>query len=64
MAFSPSDTRMQSKATYYFWVGVFIVFMLAVFSGTYFATLKVDYVWRWYRVPQYFFFKDHVEIRS
>ena len=44
MAFSASDTRMQSKATYYFWVAVFVVFMLAVFSGTYFATLKVDYV--------------------
>lgn len=64
MAFSPSDTRIESKATYYFWVGVFIVFILAVFSGTYYATLKVDYVWRWYRVPQYFFYKDHMDIRS
>jgi len=64
MAFSPSDARMQSKATYYFWVAVFIVFIMAVFSGAYYATLKVDYVWRWYRVPQYFFFKDHIDIRS
>ncbi|MEW6672865.1 MAG: ABC transporter permease subunit [Thermodesulfobacteriota bacterium] len=64
MAFSPSDTRMQSKATYYLWVGVFVVFIASVFYGTYYATLKVDYVWRWYRVPQYFFFKDHIEIRS
>ncbi|MFO7667014.1 MAG: amino acid ABC transporter permease [Desulfobacterales bacterium] len=55
---------MQSKTTYYFWIGVFIVLILAVFCGTYYATLKVDYVWRWYRVPQYFFYKDYIEVRS
>jgi polar amino acid transport system permease protein len=36
----------------------------AVVGGMYFATLKVDYVWRWYRVPQYFYYKDSIEIRS
>ena len=46
------------------WVGVFFIFILTVFYGMYYATLKVDYVWRWYRVPQYFFFKDNIEIRA
>ncbi len=43
---------------------LFIVMMGAVIGGTYFATQKVEYVWRWYRVPQYFYYKDAIEIRS
>jgi len=35
-----------------------------VVGGIYFATQKVEYVWRWYRVPQYFYYKDTVETRS
>ena len=46
------------------WIGVFFIFILTVFYGMYYATLKVDYVWRWYRVPQYFFFKDNIEVRA
>jgi polar amino acid transport system permease protein len=30
----------------------------------YYSTQKIDYVWRWYRIPQYFVFKDQVEIRA
>ncbi len=30
----------------------------------YYSTLKIDYVWRWYRIPQYFVFKDQVEISA
>ena len=33
-------------------------------AGIYFATLKVEYVWRWYRVPQYFYYKDTIETRA
>jgi polar amino acid transport system permease protein len=35
-----------------------------VVGGIYYATLKVEYTWRWYRVPQYFYYKDNVEIRA
>jgi polar amino acid transport system permease protein len=35
-----------------------------VVGGIYFATQKVEYVWRWYRVPQYFYYKDTVETRA
>jgi polar amino acid transport system permease protein len=55
---------MQSRVNYYIWVGIFFIFIFSLFYGTYYATLKVDYVWRWYRVPQYFFFKDQIETRS
>jgi polar amino acid transport system permease protein len=30
----------------------------------YIATVQVDYVWRWNRVPQYFFYQDREEIRA
>jgi polar amino acid transport system permease protein len=36
----------------------------AVVGGIYFATQKVEYVWRWYRVPRYFAYKDKIEIKS
>jgi len=60
----PNKSRLLNKTAYFMWVGVFFVFILAVIYGSYYATLKVDYVWRWYRVPQYFFYKDTVEIRA
>ena len=43
---------------------LFFVMMGMVVGGIYFATLKVEYVWRWYRVPQYFYYKDTIETRS
>jgi len=33
-------------------------------AALYIATAQVDYVWRWNRVPQYFFYKDREEIRA
>lgn len=53
-----------SKAYHAFWRAVFVVGLLTVFGLLYMATKEVDYVWRWYRVPQYFFYEDTVEIRA
>jgi len=64
MGSSQNTSRLQNKTTYYMWVGVFIVFILTVFYGVYYATMKVDYIWRWYRVPQYFFFNDNIEVQE
>jgi polar amino acid transport system permease protein len=46
----------------YAWLSVFFLSLLTIVSGLYYATLKVDYVWRWYRIPQYFYYQDKVEI--
>jgi polar amino acid transport system permease protein len=43
---------------------LFFVMTGAVVGGIYFATQKVEYVWRWYRVPRYFVYKDKIEIKS
>jgi polar amino acid transport system permease protein len=42
----------------------FFLMMAAVIILLLLATKKVDYVWRWYRIPQYFFYKNTIEIRS
>jgi polar amino acid transport system permease protein len=46
------------------WVGVFVVFLLIVAGLFYYATQKIEYVWRWNRMPIYFAYKDKVETNS
>ena len=46
------------------WVGVFCVFSLIVIGIFYYATQKIEYNWRWNRVPIYFAYKDTIEITS
>jgi polar amino acid transport system permease protein len=59
-------TLRLKKGRYYnhFWVSVFFLFVLLIVSGLYYATQKVDYVWRWYRIPQYFYYQERVEIKA
>ena len=51
-------------ARYNMWVGVFCVFILIVAGAFYYATQKIEYVWRWNRVPIYFAYKDDIQITS
>ena len=51
-------------ARYNLWVGVFCVFILIVAGAFYYATQKIEYVWRWNRVPIYFAYKDDIQITS
>ena len=64
MTSSTKLKRLQYQGSYYFWVGVFVLIVLSIAFGLYYATQKIDYVWRWYRVPQYFFYHDQVEVRA
>ena len=62
---SSNNQRISARPpSYYVWVGVFIVFALIVASLFYYATQKIEYVWRWNRVPIYFAYKDTIEITS
>ncbi|MCP4747510.1 MAG: amino acid ABC transporter permease [Desulfobacteraceae bacterium] len=47
--------RNRSRANYYTWVGVFFFFITLILCALYFATIKIDYVWRWKNLPDYFF---------
>ncbi len=39
------------------WKILLAVILLGVAAATWGAVAKIDYEWRWYRVPQYFFYK-------
>ena len=56
--------RFKQPGSYYVWVGVFFLLIFMACYSLYYSTQKIDYVWRWYRIPQYFVFKDQVEIRA
>lgn len=45
--------RNRSRANYYTWVGIFFVSVGVLLAALYYATIKIDYVWRWNIVPSY-----------
>jgi len=60
-----SNQRVSNRLpNYNLWVGVFCV-LVVITSGLFFyATQRVEYVWRWNRVPIYFAYKDTIDIVS
>lgn len=62
----PGQRSRLSRGRFYnhFWMSIFFFGVLVVLSALYYATLKVDYVWRWYRIPQYFYYQEKVEVRA
>ena len=56
--------RKRGRAYTTIWGSVFIIVMICLIGAMYFASREVDYVWRWYRIPQYFFYEHVEEIRS
>jgi len=64
MDFSLILRRLKTSSSYYISVGIFIILVIGIASSLYYSALKIDYVWRWYRIPQYFVYQDQVEIRA
>ncbi len=54
--------RAMPKGTYYLWVGVFLLVILSIVFLIYAATMRIDYVWAWYKIPSAFLYHDQVEI--
>lgn len=52
------------KPSYVLSITLFFLMLAGIIGGIYYATLQIDYVWRWYRVPQYFLFHDKMEVKS
>lgn len=50
---SSSLDRNRSRVNYYTWVGIFFLAVGILLAGLYYATLKIDYVWRWKMIPSY-----------
>ncbi|PID73421.1 MAG: ABC transporter permease [Desulfobacterales bacterium] len=61
---SLSPVLNAKPCSWYFWAASFVLALVLGVGALYYATNQIDYVWRWYRVPQYFYFHDKVEIRA
>ncbi|WP_300666859.1 ABC transporter permease subunit [Desulfoluna sp.] len=64
MSLYPGLDAPRSKAYTTIWTGIFFVTLILGMTGLYVATKSVDYVWRWYQVPDYFFYQEDVETLS
>ena len=53
--------RAMSKRAYYFWVGVFFLVIFSIVFLIYAATIRIDYVWAWYKIPSAFVYHAQVE---
>jgi len=60
-----ANQRVSSRPpNYNLWVGVFWVGTVIAAGLFYYATQKIEYTWRWNRVPIYFAYKDTIDIVS
>ena len=64
MDFSLILRRLKTSSSYYISIVIFIMLVIGIASSLYYSALKIDYVWRWFRIPQYFVYQDQVEIRA
>lgn len=46
------------------WMGAYFVQMFLLCVGFYWATTQTDYIWRWNRIPQYFYYVDSVKVKA
>ncbi len=60
----PFSRRKARSRSYYTGAAAFFALGFGLATALYIATLQVDYVWRWNRIPQYFFYKEKEEIRA
>jgi polar amino acid transport system permease protein len=64
MGTSEKQQRLNRPASYNFWVAIFVVFVCIASGLFYYATQKIEYTWRWNRIPIYFAYKDTLSITS
>lgn len=60
-----SLTQRLNKKKKSYWLSVLCFFLLlaGLIAGLYYATLQIDYVWRWYNVPRYFVYQQTAELK-
>jgi polar amino acid transport system permease protein len=64
MSTQRSPLRRRRSRSYYVGAAAFFALLFGLSAALYIATVKVDYVWRWNRIPQYFVYKAQLDIRS
>jgi polar amino acid transport system permease protein len=62
---SPSSPPILKRPrSYYIGAAAFFAILFGLVAALYVATMQVDYVWRWNRIPQYFVYKQKTELRA
>jgi polar amino acid transport system permease protein len=56
--------RKKRGRSYFIGASAFVALVSGLAVALYIATVRVDYVWGWNRIPQYFFYKDKIEVRA
>lgn len=56
--------RPHSRSYFMFYKCVFVVLLFAAIGLVVYAAASLEYTWRWYRVPQYFWATGHEEFRA
>lgn len=64
MHFSSALDRPKGKSYFLLWRTAFTAGLFLVLWGMYAASTSVDYIWRWNRVPQYFWYTEIKDIRA
>jgi polar amino acid transport system permease protein len=60
-----SNQRVSNRPPgYNTWAGVFCVLVVIAAGLFYYATQRIEYTWRWNRVPIYFAYEDKIDITS
>ncbi len=54
--------RLSNPTAYTFSVLGFIALVILVFGSVYYATVAVDYQWRWFKVPKYFMYQETISL--
>ncbi|MDM8542489.1 amino acid ABC transporter permease [Desulfococcaceae bacterium HSG9] len=53
----------KQRRSYQLSVLCFFMLLAGLIAGLYYATLQIDYVWRWYNVPKYFVYQQTIELK-
>ena len=56
--------RFQKPGSFYLWAGTFFLLWVLIIIAFYVATIKIDYIWHWEKIPGYFLYKDTVAITA
>jgi polar amino acid transport system permease protein len=56
--------RFQKPGSFYLWAVTFFLLWVLIIIAFYFATVKIEYIWRWEKIPGYFLYKDTVAITA
>jgi len=54
--------RLSNPTAYAFSVVGFIALMILVFGSVYYATVAVEYQWRWFKIPKYFVYQEAITL--